>query len=223
MKTSRRYAVITGDLIGSSKFTHEERESLLNEMHKLFQLIETELLPQNIITYPFETYRGDSFQCVLQGPEHALRVALTIRSGLRSLSWKNNKEIDARISIGIGNIDYFPSSNKVTEGDGEAFHNSGRALDEMKKENKKIVIVTEDMELNRSLEVQCSLLDALSEYWSQEQWQAIYGKLRGLKQKEMAKEYFASQPAISQRLKAAKYNAIEKYLNYYKSLYKQIQ
>jgi hypothetical protein len=78
MKNHDLYAVVTGDIISSSKFKEKQHEHLLSALKSSFRTIE-EIWP-NIIYAPFGIYRGDSFQGVLSKPEKALHVALVIRA-----------------------------------------------------------------------------------------------------------------------------------------------
>ena len=55
----------------------------------------------------WEIYRGDSFQIEVS-PEHALKVALCIKSLIKS-----NNIIDARMAIGVGEKDF--DGKKITE------------------------------------------------------------------------------------------------------------
>ena len=67
------HAVITGDIVGSSKLQVNQRSHLLSVLKSSFQLI-GDILPNEILA-PFEIHRGDSFQGVLSKPEVALRVS----------------------------------------------------------------------------------------------------------------------------------------------------
>ena len=96
----RSGAIITGDIVDSTKLTVEGRELMLRNL----QIIPEILSPvQNV---SMEIFRGDSFQLGISKAETALRCALAIRALLRSNKVYGYKVLDARIAIGIGTLDY---------------------------------------------------------------------------------------------------------------------
>jgi hypothetical protein len=194
MTNNKIFAVLTGDLAGSSRFKSEEqRNEVLSALKDSFDRIS----PPDIIASCFMIHRGDSFQGVLGSPEEALKAAILIRAGLLSKSFGKKLRLDARIAIGVGTIDYL-SADQVGEWEGEAFRNSGLELDRMKGERHTIIKTPWD-EVNEELETECALLDALIDRWTTEQAEAIMYQLQGWKQEEIAKKLNTSQSAVSQR------------------------
>ena len=207
MKNSGLYAVVTGDIVGSSKLKTSQRSRLLSVLKSSFNTIK-DILPDGIRA-PFEIHRGDSFQGVLSRPERALQVAIAIRAGLRhGFETKQRRyALDARIAVGVGSIDFLPAGRGY-EGDGEAFRRSGPILDKMKGD-QRLLIRTPWQAVDAELDIECALLDTLINRWSGEQAQAILGQIRGLTQEMAAEEFGVSQPAVRQRLKSAGGWAIE--------------
>jgi hypothetical protein len=230
METGKIYAVLTGDLIGSSRFRIQQREEVLSNLKDSFQEISSD-----IIASPFVVFRGDSFQGVLARPEEALKAALIIRASLLSRFKGKRTRLDARIAIGIGTIDYLPR-NQVGEGDGEAFRNSGPELDKMKKGEQNIIIRTPWAEINEELRAECALLDGLIQRWTKEQAEAIIFQIQkpelillnvaamahdighAQTQKGIAKILKISQSALSQRLKTGGYWAVQAFLERFKMI-----
>lgn len=213
METKKIYAVLTGDLIGSSRFRVEEREKVISNLKDSFKMISPD-----IITSMFVIFRGDSFQGVLSRPEEALIAALIIRSSLLSRFKGKRARLDARIAIGIGTIDYLPG-NQVGEGDGEAYRNSGLELDKMKKREQNIIIKTPWAGINEELRIECSLLDALIQRWTKEQAEVIlYHITKGVTQEEIARILNISQPAVFQRLKIGGYWAVQAFLEHFEAI-----
>ncbi len=221
MKNQKLYAVITGDVVGSSKIKGNQRSHLLSVLKSTFDTIE-KIFPGRIQA-PFEIHRGDSFQGVLSNPEDALRVVIVIRTSLRyGFETKQRQNaLDARIVAGIGTIDFLPSG-RGSEGDGEAFRRSGPTLDKMKGD-KRLVIRTPWEEINSELDVECALLDALINRWSNEQAQAIYAKISDLTQEQIAKQLGISQPAVRQRLKRAGSWAVEELYCRYERMIQKVK
>lgn len=216
MKNNELYAVVTGDIVGSSKLTVTQRSRLLLVLKSSFKTTEN-ILPDGIRA-PFEIHRGDSFQGVLSKPEAALRVAIVIRASLRhGFQTKQRRyALDARIAVGIGPIGFLPAG-RGAEGDGAAFRRSGQTLDEMKGD-QRLIIRTPWHEVDSELDIECALLDALVTRWSAEQAQAILGQILGLTQERAAREFGISQPAVRQRLKSAGGWAIEELCRRYEQL-----
>ena len=214
------YAVVTGDIISSSKYSPAQRAHLLSALKESFRTIK-DIWP-HILCAPFELYRGDSFQGVLSKPEKALHASIVLRASLRHYfcTKRRRNAVDARIVVGIGSI--IPH-NRAAEGDGEAFRRSGPVLDEIEKRGRLkkqglLRIVTPWPAVDAELNVECALLDALINRWSGEQAEAILGQIQGLTQKAAAKKFGISQSATSQRLMDAGGRAVRKMCHRYETI-----
>ncbi|HEX2960860.1 MAG TPA: hypothetical protein VHO43_03660, partial [Ignavibacteriales bacterium] len=106
---------------------------------------------------------------------------------------------DARIALGIGNIG--STNGKVIESQGEAFENSGHLFDRLKKDSKRLGAVTPWPYVNKELEVECSLADAVIDRWTPSTAEAVfYHLLYNENQSELAQRFSISQPALRKRL-----------------------
>jgi hypothetical protein len=196
------FAVITGDVVNSSRFAGNERQKLIDALKFSFAKVD-ELIGKDAIAYPFEIFRGDSFQGVCSLPGEALTAALIIRAAIRkSFTTTIKNAVDARIAVGIGAISHFPQ-NSGGEGDGPAFRNSGPQLDKMIKHARMLIIFTPWDEVNLELNVECALLDTLIARWSKEQAEAVLEFFGDKTQDEIANHFQISQPAIKKRLDSA--------------------
>lgn len=213
MPNKKIYAVLTGDLVGYSRYKTKDRKEVLLHLKDSFKK-----LPLDITASKFWVFRGDSFQGILSRPEEALKAALIIRSSLVSRYKGKRSRLDARIAIGIGTVDYLP--RRVGEGDGEAFRNSGMELDGMKKSEKNLIVKTPWKEHNDELSTECALLDAVIERWTKEQAEAIMYQIMGLTQEEIARILKISQPAVFHRLRTCGSRAVQEFLKRYKDAIK---
>jgi len=205
MRNHQLYAVVTGDIVGSTRIRGSPRDRLLSVVKSSFQGLRHAISGK--VSAPFGLYRGDSFQGVLSRPEDALRAVICIRASLRCglQEGPKNYPLDARIVVGIGTIEFLPS-RRAAEGDGDAFRRSGPMLDKMRRAQprlRKLLIQTPWKEIDAELDVHCALLDALVNRWSVKQAEAILGQMRGLTQEKIAQELGISQPAVQQRLEDA--------------------
>src|SRR4030066_1513796 len=213
MKNKKIYAVLTGDLVGYSRYKPKDRKEVLLHLKDAFKK-----LPLYITASKFWVFRGDSFQGILSRPEEALKAALIIRSFLVSRYKGKRSRLDARIAIGIGTVDYLP--RRVGEGDGEAFRNSGMELDGMKKSEKNLIVKTPWKELNDELSTEGALLDAVIERWTKEQAEAIMYQIIGLTQEEIARILKISQPAVFHRLRPGGSRAVQEFLKRFEAIVK---
>lgn len=217
----KMYAVITGDIVDSSRFTGEERRQLLVYLKNALA-VPAQVLGSEVMAFPFDIHRGDGFQGVLQQPAEALKAAIIVRAALRgSIKTTLSNTIDARIAIGIGSIALIPDKTGG-EGDGEAYRNSGLQLDLMMQNNRLLFVKTPNEDINKELNVACALLDTIVTRWSAEQALAIIEFLKGKTQQEMAEVFEISQPAIGKRLLAANLYALELALNRFNELMQRI-
>ncbi|HYW34526.1 MAG TPA: hypothetical protein VE868_03890 [Balneolaceae bacterium] len=215
MIEGKNYAVITGDLVNFSEINTEEKDHLIQALKRTFDGISAYAERENALP-SFNIYRGDSFQGVLADPSEALWAGLFIRSSLRKNHTAQQKtDWDARISIGIGTIDYLPET--VSEGDGPAYRNSGPGLDELKS-SRKFTIKTPWAPINEEFETSCMLLDAVLNKWTSPQAEIVYMLLQKMTPKEIGKELGISQAAIYYRVKGAGWHAIESLLDRYKNV-----
>jgi hypothetical protein len=209
------YAVITGDVIGSSKLKDDDRFQLLSVM----QAASLEIRKQFPTALPFEVdiYRGDGWQLLINDPFLSLRIGLAFRSYIRAHT--RSLSVDARMAISLGTINFLPEEN-VSRGDGEAFRNSGRALESMGKSQRLRFDFpgSTSPALVRGIDTQMQLIDVIAIGWTARQAQAIGGSLRGWNQTKIARTWQTkpiSQQGVAQHLDRAHWNAIERSLIFF--------
>ncbi|WP_342304909.1 SatD family protein [Methanolobus sp. ZRKC5] len=212
------YAVITGDLVQSSQLEHETREEMIAYLRDSLMFIEDHLQLHDTIFLPFDIFRGDSFQVVLSKPDRALLASVLLSQRL-SLFNEGSKDFAARLSIGIGTIEYIPDSGNIGEADGVAFRLSGKALDTMKQKGQNLLVTTPNPALNLMFETQCSFFDLIAGRWTNIQKEIILEKLSGSTQEEIASRHGKSQSTISQSLKASGFDGVKKFLFNYEHLF----
>jgi len=129
MQEGRLYAVITGDVVGSSKLEPAVRHALLDLLAASFATVDECFGPMES---RFAIYRGDSFQGVLSNPRTAMHAALLLRASIRAglPGTRFPKDPDVYLAVGIGTISSLPEGQGAM-GDGEAFRRSGPALDDL--------------------------------------------------------------------------------------------
>lgn len=221
-------AIITGDIIHSTRMTIEQR-------NWLFEQIATALRQWNKdFGIKSETFRGDSFQCLVKNPADALRLALLQKTFIRSLNPSDVYEVrksntkkkrgvffpawifDARIAIGIGEVDVL--EKRLAASGGEAFQLSGQLLDKMKDKRQSLAIATNDKH-NEELETELVLLDAIISKTTALQCEVICQKLLGYTEIEIGKQLNIMQSAVNQRSVSGSWNAIETMIKRFEKIY----
>lgn len=205
----RSGAIITGDIINSTKLTVEGREIMLKSLQLIPKVLSS---VQNV---SIEIFRGDSFQLGISKAESAVRCALAIRALLRSHKVSDSNVLDARLAIGVGTLDY--ESDALSTSDGEAYRLSGRLLDDMNK--SRLEIRTPWHEVNEELKLSTAFVDDIVSSWSQNQSKIILRSLISLKTHvELSQELEISRQMVDKSLKASKEELIEAYIERYETL-----
>lgn len=208
----KRYAVITGDIIASSNLVHKEKVRLDKVLKQVFS--ETKNAFPDAIPLEIDVFSGDRWQLLISEPVKSLRIGLFFRACLKSM------KIDTRMAIALGRIDYFPE-HRVSEGFGEAFTLSGKALDQLshytprsKAGTLKLLIPQNDLE--QAISTIVLLIDELASRWTAKQALAITGALQGWNQERIAKlwEKPIKQPTLVAHLKVSGWTTIKEALRF---------
>jgi hypothetical protein len=209
---TRDYAIVTGDIIASSRLSVAQRRDLHGAMSRASSALRRAF--KTAVPVPIAIFRGDSWQLLVTDPVQALRIALFYRASLRAEM--GVRRLDTRMVIAIGRIDFIPGE-QIAEGDGPAYRLSGRALESMhRRESMRLVYPSHPEE--RALGVVVFLLDALVSRWSDKQALAVTGALRGWSQEQIAKKIWRepiSQQAVAQHLDRAAWSYVESALGYF--------
>jgi len=205
-----KYSVVTGDIANSTSIAADKRVELIEQVSALIKSWVAK--PEDA-----EIFRGDSFQLLFDDVAEALKRSIQIRCWLKSYQdGPGNAPLDARLSIGIGDIAYFGKS--VLDADGEAFHLSGRAFDEMKATQNFLQLSTNDQQLNKQLNIILNLANIIITQWTKNQAEVIFLLLEGRTQQEMADELKIAQSAVNNRIKLSRWKEIDKTMRYIASL-----
>lgn len=218
-------AVITGDIVQSTKMDALRRKKLMEEVDFALKIWSTDY------NMHYEIYRGDSFQCLLESPFHALRVTLLIKTFIKSLYSNEANELklarktamlypvwlfDTRIALGIGEGE--DETESLGKANGEAFLLSGRKLDQLKASKQSIGISVNDA-YNSELETECTLLDFILARNSALQCEVINLKLLGYTEIEIAKKLGIAQSAVNQRSNNGGWIAIQSLVQRFEAIY----
>ena len=205
LNAGQRYAVLTGDVVGSSKLDDTTRHSLPDALKKASKAARSFF--GNSIPLEVDIFRGDSWQLVVADARLGLRVALFFRAHLRGNC--PGAGLDTRISIGLGQIKFLPKQ-QVSQGDGPAFRVSGSMLESMSK-SRRLALSIADGETPAGVTAVVALIDALMVRWTEKQALAVVGALQQLKQEKIGTSWNppVKQQVIARHLQQAGWETIE--------------
>lgn len=209
MIQGRLFAVLTGDIVDSSGLRKLGQQPVSTLIENTEMRVQKHFHPA--IHGRIDVFRGDSWQMVVREPAAAVRIGLYIRALLKAYY-----ELDSRVSIGYGPVEYLPSDN-ISTGTGLAFTLSGQGLEECQKPIRMNLSFPQPKGSweEQGLTTIISLIDLLVVRWTPGQSRAVAGALIGLTQAEIADSWQpdpVSQQAISQHLENAGWTHIKKAL-----------
>jgi hypothetical protein len=232
VRKGHHYAVLTGDIVRSSRLSVAERKAVGRLLDRAGQT----LARWSTVPLPLSRHRGDGWQVLLADPAPALRAALLVRATLRAGG--SSRSLDTRIGIGVGTVEFVPG-DRLEEGDGPAYRLSGSALEE--KGTRRLRWAAEssapadadppgngprgapardDRPDGEAVPVVLDLVDFLVQEWTPAQATAVLGALEGWKQEKIAAKWpgsAISQQGVAQHLRRAGWDVIDSALRWYEA------
>lgn len=207
---NRLYAVLTGDIVKSSRMSPANLKRLPGVLTTIFQSIDPICKPAGFVTQ-FSIFRGDSFQIICE-PACAIKAWLLIRAGLRAAyPAPLSKSVDARIGIAVGKVTNM--AKNITESSGEVFLLSGRLLEELKSP-RLTGFASENKQTNREWNISLMLADDIIRRWTTAQCQILPFLLQPMNQAEIAQATQTRQPTVTAKINAMGWSAIEQWMHY---------
>jgi hypothetical protein len=207
MKVSRlkAYAILTGDVVASSKMPLVERRELPQMLRRGSQQLDRAF--PGAAPLAIDIFRGDSWQLLATKAALSLRIGLFFRAYIIASSSANDRW-DTRMAVAVGGIDFLPAK-RVSEGDGEAYRLSGQALDGLREPDRLRFVSAKDDLPEQAVTVR--FIDALARGWTAPQARAVLGRLQGWRQAEIANLWPEpiAQQAVGRHLEKANWTAVE--------------
>ncbi len=211
----RNYAVLTGDLVKSSRLAPAESRKAIALLKKAASDFEKTF--PGTIEGELDSFRHDSWQLLLKRPALAVRAAIFLRAALRMQP--DLRKCDTRVAIGIGPVETI-SRRRVSDSRGAAFTRSGTALDATG--NRCLAFASsgerEDECVARAV---APLLDSLISDWTATESRAVYGALRDWTQEESARQWPVARgqkrptrQAVAKALRRAHWNQVQSVLDW---------
>ena len=220
---SNLYSVITGDIINSTKYDLETRKTIRRILvEDISRELQSHFCSQ-VIPFPIDVFRGDSWQLLVLQPNLSLRICLLIRTLIRAFMFSN--KINTRISIGFGGA-VIPDL-KVSMGDGDAYIRSGKGLDYLEHSgyNLALDIGTSFQFLTNLVEAlnhNIHLVDFISSNWTYKQCYAVAGMIKGISSLQISKSWFKQiidRSVVSRHLEKAGWGVLEDNLIFFENIF----
>lgn len=178
-------AVITGDIIHSQSLPVKTWLPILKKA-----LNQYGNQPEG-----WEIYQGDSFQLKIQQPEEALKASMFIKASIKTL-----KELDVRLSIGLGKVDF--ESSRISEANGSAFVRSGRGYETLKEQKRTMGIFSGNQEFDHKMSVILPLMLIAMDNWKPGAAELVIQSILypEKSQKEIGALLGITQSSVSERL-----------------------
>ncbi|MDV6251085.1 hypothetical protein [Vibrio sp. EA2] len=198
MERNENYiAVISGDIVKSTKLSTEEYSDLLKRIKAIQDLISKDYNGNSSVIL-----RGDEFQFIVLNPEKSLIYALIIKVAIKALG----KQFDSRISFAIGQGADLGES--IHESMGEAFTLSGRRLKEMKSE-RFVFTAAGSIAISQEFQLLFQYLDKQLSDLSTRQCEVLLPVLQAGRTpslKDLSEKLDVTGPTISVSLKTSGYH-----------------
>ena len=225
-------AVISGDIVAFTSLSDQGRAFIEDALNQLLG----ELKPKfNIYS---RIIKGDYLECVIPDPSDALRIALIVKTMLKSKSsddllgstddrrFKFFKTYSIRMAIGYGELSRFDQAKGII--DGEAIYLSGRRIGEEATYKKERVVIKNTLffvsgneKLNSEFEPLLSLIDFIISKATAKQCEVLFMKLMDYNEETIAAKLKIAQPVVNQHSTSSGWNAIEKAVNRFNDVLKK--
>jgi len=225
MKTS----VISGDIVAFTSLSKTDRARVETHLRELFETLKSEFDGFGRLV------KGDYLECVSPRPEMALKIALLIKTWVKSILVATEGNSDSRVkyfenygirlAIGYGSLERFDVAKGII--DGEAIYMSGRKINEEDTHTSDrisikntLFFISKDEALNSTMEALFGLIDYLMNKATSRQSSVLYYKLLGWNESRISRKLEISQPVVNQHSTSAGWSAIETAVEYFNNTLK---
>ncbi|MCL2104754.1 MAG: hypothetical protein FWH21_06845 [Kiritimatiellaeota bacterium] len=208
-------AAISADIAASTSLTQEQRVFLDEKLRELLRHLRTLFGVRNFFG---RLVKGDCLECVLEESRFALRVALLIRTFVKSQDIKspdsNFNNYGVRVAVGIGTITTLDRKRDFISGD--AIVLSGRAVQELSNRAKSgLAFRSANEDWNNVMAPLFALIDTMLVKNTKKQCGILWHCLSGKTEKEICAVTGHSQPTINSHTRAAGWAAIKGAVDYF--------
>jgi hypothetical protein len=202
-RTPGPVAVLTADIVGSSRYSSADRRKLDQVIRKAFADVERRFTDAIHTRLAFRITAGDEFQCVIAAAPHALDILAYFRAVVATGGL--TPPVRLRASVGIGEIST-PKRENPYEEDGPAFVRARTGLEAIAKARspaRDTTLVTGASDVDAAADAVLCLTDFVQRSWTIPQWEAVRWSLLGLTREAIARKLEVAHQNVTKRLLAA--------------------
>jgi len=221
-------ATISADIVSFTSLSDSDRIRITEDIEKLIKELSLKYKDSSFFG---RVVQGDLIECAMNNPIHVLRIALILKTFIKSMDYidqevnsnrfKYFKEYGIRLAIAVGNLSFIDPDRGII--DGEAIYQSGRALKNYPStSNRQRIVIKNTIQYYGKNELEeekhnaiISLIDTIIARCSKRQSEVIYYKLLGFSEKEISDKLGKSQSTISQHSTSAGWQSIYRAVLYF--------
>ena len=220
-------ATISADIISFTSLNEKDKRQIEAKIKELLLLLTEKYKTDSFFG---RIVKGDYIECALESPIKVLRIALILKTYIKSLNIQESKdnykrlkyfkEHAIRLAVAVAPLTTLDSERGII--DGEAIYLSGRALKGYSTSHKQKIVIKNTLfyysnnnQEQEKFNAIFSLLDTIIARCSSKQCEVIYYKLLGYSEKEISQKLDKFQSTISQHSTAAGWQSIIKSVNYF--------
>jgi hypothetical protein len=226
------YATISADVISYTSLSETEKRKLESGVKQLLCDLTEKFGKKSFFG---RLVQGDYIECAANDPKSSLRIALLLKTYIKSIGFESTKsdkirlkyffEHGIRLAIAIAPLTHFDPENGII--DGEAIYLSGRTIKNFSTSDKQKIIIKNSMffcspdnRVQEQFDTLISLLDTILSRCSAKQSEVVFYKLMDLSERDIAKKLNKYQSTISQHSTAAGWLSIDKAIQYFENTIK---
>ncbi len=226
------FATISADVISYTSLSQDEKRKLETSINQLLIMLSEKYKQQSFYG---RLVQGDYIECALDAPKYALRIALILKTYIKSIDFELSKpnkkklkyflEHGIRFALAVAPLVKLDLKTGIIDGD--AIYLSGRAIKKDSTFNKQKIVIkntmyfcSNDYQFQEQFQTLFALLDTILSKCSSKQSQVIYYKLLNFSEKDIAEKLGKYQSTISQHSTVAGWLSIEKAVNYFENTIK---
>lgn len=213
------YATISADIISSTSLSENSHTELSIKIKDFLNQLSTQYSG-----FWGRLVKGDSIECITENPNEALRIAILLKTFIKSytpidgISNPKFKHFGLRLVIGIGEM---RTNNKELDiMDGEAIYLSGRTLNHMKNKTKDTfqIVTNNNNEPYKALPIIAALLNQIINKATNRQCETLFYKLQYKTDNEVANIMDTSRQNVNNNLNNLGWDAVEQTILYFEQI-----
>jgi hypothetical protein len=219
-------ATISSDIIAYTSLSQQNKRALEQGIRDLLSHLSLAYAKQGFYG---RLVKGDYIECALLQPQHALRLALILKTYVKAFAiapqkgnsnFKIFQNYGIRTALAIDTLEVLDAQKGII--DGEAIYNSGRLLQNLTTSHKQKISIKNTLffyhaqpDIRETFSLILALLNEILNKNSAKQSEVIFYKLQGKSEKEITEILSKSQSTISQHSTAGGWLSIEQAINYF--------